>query len=68
MTFFKDRLKELRTEKEWTQGELAALLGTTSDSVYSWEKGRSEPSIAMICSLCKCFHVTADYLLGLEED
>ena len=66
MAPFSVRLKELRTEMRWTQGELALLINTTSDSIYSWEKGRSEPSIAMICALCSIFEVSADYLLGMD--
>ena len=67
MNTFQTRLRELRMEHELTQNALAEQLNTTGDSIYSWEKGRSEPSIAMICSLCRIFEVSADYLLGLED-
>ena len=55
MDKFENRLKELRAEKGLTQKELATELGTTDDSVYSWEKGRSQPSIDMIKKLCNFF-------------
>ena len=59
------RLKELRKENGLTQMELAALLQTTDDSIYSWEKGRSQPSFEMLCEICEKLDVTSDYLLGL---
>lgn len=68
MDIFQEKLKELRKESGKTQKELAKLLNTTDDSIYSWEKGRSQPSIEMIRKLCKIFDVTADYLIGLEDE
>lgn len=68
MDIFETRLKELRKEKQKTQKELAETLKTTDDSIFSWEKGRSQPSIEMIRRMCKYFEVSADYLLGLEDE
>lgn len=68
MTVFQQRLRELRAEQGLTQGALASLLRTTDDSIYSWEKGRSEPPFAMLTEICRVFHVSADYLLGLEDE
>ena len=62
------RIKELRKEKNLTQRQLAELLKTTDDSIFSWEKGRSQPSIDVIRKLCIFFDVSADYLLGLEDE
>ena len=68
MTVFQQRLRELRAEQGLTQSALAVLLRTTDDSVYSWEKGRSEPSLSMLMEICRVFRVSADYLLGLEDE
>lgn len=67
MDIFETRLKELRLEGGMTQKQLANLLQTTDDSIFSWEKGRSQPSIEMIRKLCVVFQVSADYLLGLTD-
>ena len=64
---FKERLKELRIENKLTQTQLAEKLLTTDDSIYSWEKGRSQPSIEMLKKICLVFDVSADYIIGLEE-
>ncbi len=67
MDKFAIKLKEIRTEKGYTQKQLAEAIKTTDDSIYSWEKGRSQPSIEMLRALSKFFDVSTDYLLGLED-
>ncbi|MDE7181688.1 MAG: helix-turn-helix domain-containing protein [Clostridia bacterium] len=67
MNLFPQRLRELRFEKGYSQKQLAQLINTTDDSIFSWEKGRSQPSIEMILALCKALEISADYLLGLED-
>ncbi|MCI8476411.1 MAG: helix-turn-helix transcriptional regulator [Clostridia bacterium] len=67
MDKFAIKLKEIRTEKGYTQKQLAEAIKTTDDSIYSWEKGRSQPSIEMLRALSKFFEVSTDYLLGLED-
>ena len=66
MDIFAIRLKELRTEKGYTQKQLAELIGTTDDSVFAWEKGRSQPPIEFIRLLCKRIRESADSLWGWE--
>ena len=68
MSEFPKRLKELREEHGLSKRALAKELRTTEDSIYSWEKGRSEPSLEVLCQICCYFHISADYLLGLEDE
>ena len=68
MDIFEIRLKELRKEKNLTQKELAQIFSKTDDSIFSWEKGRSQPSIDTIRKFCEFFEVSADYLLGIEDE
>ena len=60
-------IRELRLEKHLTQTELAQKLNTTQDSISLWELGKSLPDIATLVKLSKFFHVSTDYLLGLEK-
>ncbi len=64
---FRERLKELRIEKKWTQKNLAEKMNVTDDCVHFWEKGRSEPSIEQILELANLFEITTDYLLGKSD-
>lgn len=66
MNRFRENLRDLREGKNLTQKQLATLLGTTDDSIYSWEKGRSQPDIEMICNICIFFEITCNELFGLE--
>ena len=68
MDIFATRLKELRVERGLTQKKLAKAIDTTDDSIFSWEKGRSQPSLEMLRSLCICLDISADYLLGLDYE
>ena len=68
MDIFAKRLKEIRVENELTQKQLAELLQTTDDSIYSWEKGRSQPSIEALRKICVALNVSADYLIGVKTD
>lgn len=64
MVLFKDRLKELRTEKNISQLDLAKVVHTSKMAISHWENGHSEPSIAQLKELSKFFGVSVDYLIG----
>lgn len=68
MEIFEQRLKELRLEQGLTQKDLAKILQTTDDSIFSWEKGRSQPSLEFLAKICVYFEVSADYLLGIKNE
>ncbi len=62
------RLKELRDDNNDTQTSLAEKLGVTRDAVAAWEQGRSNPKVEILIDICNLYHVSADYLLGLNDD
>ena len=59
-------IKELREEKAWTQTELAKILGVTRSCVNAWEMGISVPSTQYVVELASLFHISTDFLLGVE--
>lgn len=61
-----DRIKELREKKNLTQSALAKKLNVTRSSVNAWEMGISIPSTALIVDIARLFHVSTDYLLGIN--
>lgn len=63
-----EKIKELRTEKGLTQKELSKVLGIGQSTISEWEKGIYEPTASAIKMLAIYFNVTADYLLGLEDE
>ena len=56
-----------RKEQNITQSELAKLLGITRSSVNAWEMGISVPSTQYLVELANTFHISTDYILGLDE-
>ncbi|MBQ4349468.1 MAG: helix-turn-helix transcriptional regulator [Clostridia bacterium] len=63
-----DIIKELREDAGYSQSQLAKKLDVTRSSVNAWEMGISAPTTQYIVALAKLFHVSTDYLLGLESE
>ena len=61
-----DRIKQLRISQGMTQSDLAKKLNITRSSVNAWEMGISTPSTSYLVELSLLFHVSTDYLLGLD--
>ena len=51
----------------YSQSELAKRLSAPRFSVNAWESGLSTPTGIYIIQLAKLFHVSADFILGLEH-
>ena len=51
-----------------TQKDVYLKLQVSPNCYASWEQGRTEPDIERIKKLCEIFDVSADYLLGLEDE
>jgi len=61
-----EKIKALRETSNLTQSGLAKKLNVTRSSVNAWEMGISVPSTALIVDIAKLFHVSTDYLLGIN--
>lgn len=59
-----ERLKEAREKKEYTQKQLAELVGARHNSISNWEKGKNKPSTFMIERLCSVLEVSPSYLIS----
>ena len=62
-----NRLKALRSSREWTQQDLAERLNTTRQSVARYESGDRNMEIPIILKLCEIFGCSSDYLLGRSD-
>lgn len=67
MTKFKERLRELRIEKEMSQIKLAEKLGVDFRTISNWEIGVRKPDIDMLVEIANFFDVSTDFLLGLVD-
>lgn len=68
MSTIKERIKELRKEKDLTQEELAKLLGLSAKSnIANYENGANAPSDEIKIKMCELFDCTMDYLMGRSD-
>ena len=63
-----ERIKMLRENKQLSQSDLSKRLGITRSSINAWEMGISTPSTTYLVELSQIFHVSLDYLLGLDKN
>lgn len=61
------RMKDLREDSDFTQEYVAHFIGTSQTMYARYERGANELPIRHLLSLCKLYHVSADYLLGLSN-
>ena len=64
---FGTRLKELRLRAGLTQKQLGEQIGVTKSVISFYELRERTPSPEILIKLAMVFHVSADYLLGLEK-
>lgn len=64
---FGEKLKELRKAQKLTQRELAERLNVAKSVVSYYESGDRFPSYDVLIKISRTFHVTTDYLLGVER-
>ena len=69
----KDRLKQLRSERQITMDLLAYDLNQKYDInvnkglISKWESGKNDPSLRYAAYLAEYFDVSLDYLIGLTD-
>ena len=61
------RILEMRKKLGWSQSRLANELGVSVKTIKNWESEVSDPSVKNIIELSQVFCVTADYLLGIDN-
>ncbi|MBS6445786.1 MAG: helix-turn-helix transcriptional regulator [Ruminococcus sp.] len=67
MVDFGEKLKELRIKAGLTQKQLADKLWLSKAMVSYYEQSLRYPSPEMLIKLSNVFHVSTDYLLGIED-
>lgn len=67
MVDFGNNLKELRKKYGMTQKDLADKIGVTKSVVSYYELQERTPSPEVLIKLSNVFHVSTDFLLGIEH-
>jgi len=64
----KTKVKELRTEANMTQQQLASLVHVSSRTIISIEKEQYSPSLMLAYRIAQIFDVTVEELCCLKEN
>lgn len=67
MANFGSILKDLRTSRGITQGELATMLDVSRSTVGMYETGGREPDFETMEAIADIFNVDMDYLMGRSQ-
>lgn len=62
-----EKLKKLRVSSNLTQAQVAERIGIVVSAVSSYESGTRFPSLEMLMKLSALYHVSTDYLLGVDH-
>jgi transcriptional regulator with XRE-family HTH domain len=60
---FPERLRRLRRERDWSQGQLANKLGIDIQRISKYERGLASPPLEVIACIAQVLAVSVDYLL-----
>ena len=61
----RNRLKVLRAERDWSQGDLAERLGVSRQTVNAIETGKYDPSLPLAFRIARLFGSSIE---GIFED
>lgn len=64
---FGKRLRELRTEKDLKQNELANILELSTSTIGMYEQGRRHADLDTLKKIAEYFDVSVDYLIGRTD-
>lgn len=64
---FNERLRELRSKKNYSQAALAKELFVSQQTIGNWESGKREPNFETAQKIADFFNVSTDYLLGRTD-
>ena len=63
-----EKLTQLRKENNWTQEQLAELLGVSRQAVSRWESDLAYPETEKLIRLSDLYHCSLDYLLREQAE
>ena len=64
---FRDKLKRLRQEHNYTQEQLAEKVGISKSSVLYYEHSKKIPSPDIVAKFSEIFQTSIDSLMGIDK-
>jgi putative transcriptional regulator len=63
----KNRIRLLRAEKGWSQGELADQVGVSRNSINSVENGKFDPSLPLAFRIAHAFGLAVEEVFDKDD-
>ena len=67
MANYRERLRNIREDRDLTQAELGKLINKSQQGYNHIETGRAELKIDDLVKICKFYNLSADYVIGLID-
>jgi len=64
----KNRLRDLRALRQWSQGDLAASLGVSRQTINAIETERYDPSLPLALKIARLFRQPVESIFTDEPD
>ncbi|MCF8260973.1 MAG: helix-turn-helix transcriptional regulator [Melioribacteraceae bacterium] len=64
----KNRLKVLRSERDWTQEKLSNELEVSRQTINAIEKGKFDPSLPLAFKIARLFSLSIEEIFEYSED
>lgn len=63
-----EMLRDLRVERNWRQEDVAKMLSCAKSTISAYERDASSPNADVLIAYCNLFGVSADRILGLQQN
>jgi putative transcriptional regulator len=62
----KNRLRELRTERNWSQEQLGTRVGVSRQAIIAIETGKFDPSLPLAFKLARVFKLSIEDIFSAD--
>jgi putative transcriptional regulator len=64
----KNRLKVLRAERDWSQGQLATAVSVSRQTINAIETGKYDPSLPLALKIARLFSRPVEAIFFLDDE
>jgi putative transcriptional regulator len=64
----KNRMRVLRAEKDWTQAQLANIIGVSRQAIVAVENGKYEPALPLAFKIARAFGSNVEDVFLWQDD
>lgn len=64
---YRERMRAIREDHDMSQAEAAKIIQKSQQGYSHIENGRAELKIEDLIALCRYYHVSADYMIGMTD-